>query len=76
MSAPIVISLDWNIPFEVMCDASGVALGVVFGQTRNKILHPIYYASKALNEAQKKYVVIEKELLAVVFPLKNFALIW
>ena len=40
--APIIISLDWKSPFEVMCDASGVALGVVLGQRRNKILHPIY----------------------------------
>ena len=29
VSAPISISLDWNSPFEVMCDASGVALGVI-----------------------------------------------
>ena len=36
VSAPIIISLDWNIPFKVMCDASGVALGVVLGQRRNK----------------------------------------
>ena len=53
MSAPIIISPDWSKPFEVMCDASGVALGIVLGQRRDKILHP-YYASKALNEAQKK----------------------
>ena len=26
VSAPIIISPDWNSPFEVMCDASGVAL--------------------------------------------------
>ena len=51
VSTPIIISRDWNNPFEVMCNASGVALGVVLGQRRNKILHPIYYASKALNEA-------------------------
>lgn len=26
---PIIIALDWGEPFEVICDASGVALGVV-----------------------------------------------
>ena len=72
MSVPIIISLDWNIPFEVMCDASGVALGVVLGQRRNKILHPIYYASKDLNETEKNYTVTEQELLAVVFALEKF----
>ena len=55
-----------------MCDASGVALGVVLGQRRDKILHPIYYASKALNEAQKNYIVTEQELLAAVFTFKKF----
>ena len=32
VSAPIIISPDWNSPFKVTCDASGVALGVVLGQ--------------------------------------------
>ena len=71
VSAPIIISPNWNSPFEVMCDASGVALGVVLGQRKNKILHPIYYASKALNEAQKNYTVNEQELLAVVFAFEK-----
>ncbi|MCQ8086687.1 hypothetical protein NP254_23805, partial [Salmonella enterica] len=31
VSTPIIISPDWGQPFEVMCDASGVALGVVLG---------------------------------------------
>ena len=70
--APIILSPYWNSLFEVMCDASGVALGVVLGQRKNKILHPIYYASKALNEAQKNYTVTEQELLAVVFAFENF----
>ena len=42
VSAPIIISPDWNSPFEVMCDASGVAFGVLLGKRKNKILHPIY----------------------------------
>ena len=45
VSAPIIISPDWSAPFEVMCDASGVALGVVIGKIRDKILNSIYYAS-------------------------------
>ena len=56
-----------------MCDASGVALGVVLGQRREKILHPIYHASKALNMAQKNYTVTEQELLAVVFAFEKFS---
>ena len=70
--AHIIISLDWSRPFEVVCDANGVSLGVVLGQRRDKILHPIYYASKALNETQKNYTVTEQELLAVVFAFEKF----
>ena len=60
MCALLIISQHCGKPFEVMCDASGVALGVVLGQRRDKILHPIYFASKALNEAQKNYTVTEQ----------------
>ena len=31
VSAPIIISPDWSESFEVMCIASGMALGVVLG---------------------------------------------
>ena len=55
-----------------MCDASGVVLGVVLGQRREKILHHIYYVSKALNVAQKNYTMTEQELLAVVFAFEKF----
>ncbi|XP_015075494.1 uncharacterized protein LOC107019564 [Solanum pennellii] len=71
VSVPITISPNWSKPFEVMCDTSGVALCVVLGQTSDKIFHPIYYASKALNEAQKNYTVTEQDLLAVVKGTEN-----
>ena len=40
VSAPIIISPDWSKPFEVMCDASGVALGVVLVKEGTKSLIP------------------------------------
>ena len=52
-----IISPDWCDPFELMCDAIGVALGVVLGHIRDKILHPIYYASKSLIKAQKNCIL-------------------
>nr|XP_009802268.1 PREDICTED: uncharacterized protein LOC104247843 [Nicotiana sylvestris] len=72
VTAPIITALDWEQPFELMCDASDLAVGAVLGQRRNKIFHFIYYASKTLNPTQMNYIVTEKELLAVVWAFDKF----
>ena len=51
ISAPIVQPPDWNLPFEIMCDASDYAVGVVLGQRVDKKLNLIHYASKTLDSA-------------------------
>ena len=71
-TAPIVRAPNWQLPFEVMCDVSDFAIGVVLGQREYGKPYVIYYASKTLNEAQKFYTTTEKELLAVVFALDKF----
>ncbi|CAN6691955.1 unnamed protein product [Malus baccata var. baccata] len=71
-TAPIIVPLDWSLPFELMCDASDYALGAVLGQRKDKRSHVIYYASRTLNDAQLNYSTTEKELLAVVFALDKF----
>ncbi|GJZ22477.1 reverse transcriptase domain-containing protein [Tanacetum coccineum] len=69
--APVIVSLNWNLPFELMCDASDFAIGAVLGQKDGKNFHPIYFASKTLNAAQQNYIVIEKELMAVILLLQE-----
>ncbi|GKC70279.1 reverse transcriptase domain-containing protein, partial [Tanacetum coccineum] len=69
---PIIVCPNWNLPFELMCDASDFAVGAVLGQKDGKHFHPIYFASKTLKEAQQKYTVTEKELMAVVFAFDKF----
>nr|GEZ83877.1 reverse transcriptase domain-containing protein [Tanacetum cinerariifolium] len=64
--APILIALDWDMPFELMCDASDFAIGAVLGQRRDKHFRPIHYASKTMTEVESKYTTTEKEMLAVV----------
>ncbi|KAK1666319.1 hypothetical protein QYE76_054478 [Lolium multiflorum] len=71
-TAPIVEPPDWNLPFEIMCDASDFAVGAVLGQRVDKKLNVIHYASKTLDAAQRNYATTEKELLAVVFACDKF----
>jgi hypothetical protein len=72
ITAPIVQPPDWNLPFEIMCDASDFAVGVVLGQQVDKKLNVIHYASKTLDAAQKNYATTEKEFLAVIFACDKF----
>ena len=72
INAPIIIAPNWNLPFEIMCDASDFALGVVLGQRVDKHFQPIYYASKTLNPAKENYTTTEKELLVVVYAFNKF----
>nr|GEW19945.1 reverse transcriptase domain-containing protein [Tanacetum cinerariifolium] len=49
--APILVVPDWNLPFELMCDASDFTIGAVLGQRKTKHFQPIHYASKTMTEA-------------------------
>ena len=69
---PIVRAPNWKLPFEVMCDASDFAIGVILGQREHGKPYVIYYASKMLNKEQRNYTTTEKELLVVVFVLDKF----
>ena len=50
-TAPIVRVPNWQLPFEVMCDASDLAVGAVLGQRAEGKPYVVYYARKTLNEA-------------------------
>ncbi|KAL0344744.1 UNVERIFIED_CONTAM: Retrovirus-related Pol polyprotein from transposon.6 [Sesamum radiatum] len=71
-TAPIVSAPAWDLPFEIMCDASNDTLGAVLGQRVEKRFHTIYYASRTMNDAQRNYATTEKELLAVIFAIEKF----
>nr|GEU71221.1 uncharacterized mitochondrial protein AtMg00810-like [Tanacetum cinerariifolium] len=68
--APILIAPDWDMPFELMCDASDFAIGAVLGQRQYKHFRPIHYASKTMTEAESNYTTTEEEMLAVKFTFK------
>ncbi|GJV81332.1 reverse transcriptase domain-containing protein [Tanacetum coccineum] len=73
--APILVAPDWDLPFEIMCDASDYAVGAVLGQRKTKHFQPIHYASKTMMDAQAHYTTTEKELLAVILLLQEFDVI-
>ncbi|GJY13728.1 reverse transcriptase domain-containing protein, partial [Tanacetum coccineum] len=70
--APILVAPDWDLPFEIMCDASDYAVGAVLGLRKTKHFQPIHYASKTMTDAQAHYTTTEKELLAVVYAFEKF----
>ena len=50
-TASIVRAPNWQLPFEVMCNARNLAIGAVLGQREEGKPYVVYYASKTLNEA-------------------------
>nr|GEY56943.1 reverse transcriptase domain-containing protein [Tanacetum cinerariifolium] len=76
IEAPILIALNWDQPFELMCDASDYVVGVVLGQRVEKHFRLIHYASKTMNQAETNYTTTEKEMLAVVYAFEKFRSYW
>ena len=70
--APIMVTPNWSLPFELMCDASDSAVGAVLGQRKEKYFQPIYYVSRTLTPTQENYTTTEKELLAIVYDFDKF----
>ena len=58
--------LVFNRPFEVLSDASDMAIGAVLLQDK----HPIAFESRTLSKAELNYTVIGKELLGVMHALR------
>ena len=71
-SALIVVTSYWNLPFELMYDASDFVVGAVLVQRKEKVFYAIYYANRTLNDPQLNYATTKKELLAVVFAFDKF----
>nr|GEY62292.1 reverse transcriptase domain-containing protein [Tanacetum cinerariifolium] len=70
--ALILITSNWDQPFELMCDASDYLVGAILGQRIEKHFRPIHYASKTMNQPEANYTTTEKEMLAVVYAFEKF----
>ena len=65
---PVLKYYDVNADVVVQVDASCHGLGACLMQNGQ----PVAYASRALNETEKNYAQIEKEMLAIVYGLNKF----
>nr|GEX35462.1 reverse transcriptase domain-containing protein [Tanacetum cinerariifolium] len=68
--APVLIAPDWDMSFELICDASDFAIGAVLGQRQDKHFRPIHYASKTMTEAESKYTTTKKNVSNGEFTFK------
>lgn len=71
-TAPLLIWPDFKKPYVVEADASNFARGAILSQEIDGHLHPIAYISKSLTEAESKYDIWDKELLAIVKALQEW----
>jgi hypothetical protein len=65
---PILVLPDFQKTFQVKCDASGFAIGIVLSQEDN----PIAYLSEKMNKAKVKYSTYDKEFYAIIQALKKW----
>ena len=71
---PILAFPNFELPFTLETDASGVGLGAVLSQQQGSettSCRPIAYASRTLQKHERNYGITELEALAVVWATKH-----
>ncbi|MBW0556440.1 hypothetical protein O181_096155 [Austropuccinia psidii MF-1] len=71
-TAPILAHFNASLPTIVETDASDYALGAVLSRVNDSGKHPIAFDSCKLLPAELNYEIHDKELLGIVWALKNW----
>ena len=76
-SSNLLIHYDPEKPMVIACDASPYGLGAVLSHIMpDKSERPIMFTSRTLTNAERNYSQIEKEVLAIIFAVKNLVYLW
>ncbi|GJP41219.1 hypothetical protein CLOM_g889 [Closterium sp. NIES-68] len=71
-SPPVLRISDPNRPYEVVTDASDIAIGAILLQDFGDGLQTVAYESRKMQGAEKNYTVHDKEMLAIVHAFKTW----
>ena len=71
-SAPILQFFNPNASTRLRTDASSEGLGAMIEQQIDAEWKPVAFASRSLNQSEKQYAQIEKEILSIVFGCERF----
>ncbi|KRY26847.1 Transposon Ty3-I Gag-Pol polyprotein, partial [Trichinella spiralis] len=71
-SAPVLAYPDFHRQFIVDVDASGDDLGAVLSQREGKAERVVAYASPTLAKAERRYCATRREMLGLVWALREF----
>src|SRR5271169_4111306 len=70
---PVLIMPDHTKPFQIESDASKYASGAVLTQLdSNGDRHPVSFISQTFNDAERRYEIYDRELLAIIRSLKEW----
>ena len=71
-NAPFLLYPDPKLPYVVVTDASGIAVGGVLMQDQGSGLRPLAFMSRALKPTEKRYSAYERELAAVAYSFQTW----